>query len=122
MNLTYQDDYKNFIDRINGNEPIDAKTIGELIVRLAHYFSDALGEQAKTEHAYQKVLAGFEKNTDDAGKALSSAKAESFARATDEYKNFLESKAHVTGIDAMINALKAFQKGTLNEFSHLGNT
>lgn len=120
MDTSYQAQYKEFIDHIAGGNPIDAKSIGELIVGLAHFFSDAIALQAKTEFAYQKCLATFEKSSDDAGKPLSSAKAESYARASAEYGAYLEARGHVMAIDAMINALKAYQKGALNEFSHFG--
>lgn len=122
MDTKYKEEYKSFMDRVSASDPIDGKSIGEIIVRLAHYFSDALSEKARTEYAYQQSLASLEKTTDDAGKTLSSTKAENFAKSTPQYSAYLEAEAHTIGIETMINSLKSYQKGVLNEYSHMGNT
>lgn len=122
MTTEYQVEYKSFMERIAQNEPVDARSIGELVVRLAHYFSDSLGEQSKAEYTYQKTLVQFEKSTDEGGKALSSTKAENFAKGSPDYGALLSAKAHVLAIEQMINALKTYQRGVTNEFSHMGNS
>src|SRR3990167_8089721 len=100
----YVDDYKQFINNIETGVPVTALDTGKLISRMAQHFSDAVMECAKAEQAYNKKLVEFEKGNDDNGKSLSSAKAENFAKATDEYYLYTVSEGSVKSIEQMINA------------------
>lgn len=109
------------MQRVENREPIDATEIGRLVVVLAHYFSVAGLNAAVAERDYNRRLAEYESGKDEAGKPLPSTKAKSYAEATDEYFKFIEAKAHVSSIEQMINALKSLQRGTINEYAHMGD-
>lgn len=116
--MTYADEYDAFVKKMDANIPIGAEEVGKLIVKGAQYYGQAVSRAVAAEFAYNKRIIEFEKSTDENGKPLSSAKAENFAKATDEYLNYIDAKSLVSTIEQQINSLKALQKGLTNEFSY----
>lgn len=119
--MTYTENYNEFVAKMESGLPITAEEIGQLIAKMAQYFAVEKQAEATAEYAFNRKLVEFEKQTDDNGKPLSSAKAEAFANATEERKVFLMTEAHVASLEQMINALKSYQRGVQNEFSYAGN-
>src|SRR3990167_9646335 len=111
MNTNYEIEYKKIVTDIEQGLPITGEDVGKLIVRMTQYFSEAVKEACSAEFAYNKKLVEFEKQTDDSGKALSSAKAENYAKATPDYQAYLMAKGTVAVIEQMINSLKSLMKG-----------
>lgn len=117
---SYQIEYNAFMTLYNKGAAT-GEQVGEVIAKMAQYFSEANLNFAAASVASNKKAAEIERGVDDSGKAISSAKAAVYAAATDEYAVYAVAKAHVTNIEQCINALKALQKGVLNEFSHMGS-
>lgn len=107
----FQNDFK--LAETSGEE------IGKVIMRMAGHFARynmAMGEALRN---FSTVKAVFQNATDPAtGKTTSSAKAELLADDTDEGYKYEMSRIHIQNIEQYINALKALQKGSLNEYSH----
>ena len=118
--LSYKKEYEEFISAYKSSVT-SGEAVGLLIARMAQYFSDANIEYAAALDAYNQNASKIESQTDDAGKAISSAKAKVLASATPESSALLRTKAEIENIDQMINALKSLQKGVLNEYSHMGS-
>jgi hypothetical protein len=119
--MTFLEQYNDFIAKMESGTPIEGAEVGQLIAKMAQYFANEKQNEAKSEYTYSKKLVEFEKQTDDNGKALSSAKAEAFAKATPEYEALITAEARVASIEQIINALKSLQRGVLNEFAYAGN-
>lgn len=120
--MTYTEEYAEFIKNMESGIPVTPADVGKLTAKLAQYFSDAVAETTITEQAYNQKVVEFEKQLDENGKPLTSAKADHYSKATDEYLKYNSAKGKVLGIEQMINALKSLQKGLMNEFSHFGDT
>jgi hypothetical protein len=73
---------------------------------------------ASALRAYSQVAKEFAGTVDPSGKAISATKAASLADATPEAAAYAEAKVHVQNIEQCINALKALQRGVLNEYAH----
>lgn len=116
--MTFQEEYAALMNNINNGLPITAKDVGELIVKGAHYFGEAVTALVAAEFAFNRKIVEFEKQKDENDKPLSSAKAENYAKATDEYLGYADAKARVAAIEQQINALKSLQKGLSNEFAY----
>lgn len=113
-------DYKAFQDSFKKTE-VSGEEVGELIMRMAGYFSRYNVRMGEALRAFSGVKADLQNQVDQAtGKTMSSAKAETLADATPEAATYEMSRIHVTNIEQMINALKALQRGVLNEYSHAG--
>lgn len=121
LEMPYITEYTKFIkDYATGQ--VTGEEVGEVVVRMAQYFAEHNLRRVLTERAYALVMRDAEAKVDEAtGKQLSSVKAKSIAEASDEAYEAEQAKAHVANIEQFINALKALQKGVLNEFSHMGN-
>jgi hypothetical protein len=119
--LDYLDEYKQFIDSYRLGEK-SGEEIGLMIARFAQYFAMHNLSTVELDRKRSKVAAEIEARVDDNGKAISSAKAQSIIDATDEAHNFRMRRAHLQNVEQMINAMKSLQKGSLNEYSHLGNS
>lgn len=99
---------------------ISPEEVGEIIMHQASYFSSYNIDLVIAEGKFAKKAQEIEKQTDDNGKPISSTKAKVFSDATSEAVEFNLCKAHVQNIEQIINALKALQKGVLNEYAHSG--
>lgn len=120
MELDYMLEYQAFQDKFRLTE-VSGEEIGELIMHLANYFSKYNVRMGDALRAISIVKAGFQNQVDElTGKTMSSAKAETLSDATPEAHKYEMSRIHVTNIEQMINAMKALQKGALNEYSHAG--
>jgi len=119
--MTYQEEYKKFLEDYKRGLTGGAE-IGEIIARMAQYFSEHNLKLADAEIVYNKKAAEVEEQTDDNGKPISSTKAKVYTDSTQEAATAVIAKAHVNNIEQCINALKSLQKGVLNEYSHLGNS
>lgn len=118
--MEYQSEYKSIVDKIKSHVEISSEEVGEMIVKMAQFFGDAVHSLTSAEYSFRLKVVEFEQQTDDNGKPLSSAKAESFAQATPEYLAYITARGHVTVIEQQINSLKALQKGLSNEYLHQG--
>jgi hypothetical protein len=116
----YEKEYATIVDKINNHIEIGGQEVGEMIVKMAQFFGEAVGNLTSAEFCYTKKVVEFEQKTDDNGKQISSTKAESYSKATPEYLAYITAKWHVTVIEQQINSLKALQKGLSNEYLHQG--
>ena len=101
---------------------MSGEEVGEAIVRLAHYYAKANLEMINKERAMNLIARDTESQVDGNGKAISSSKAKVFVDATDECFAYNTARAHIENIEAYINALKALQKGILNEYAHMSQS
>lgn len=118
----YKAEYAKFLEDYESGMTT-GENVGELIARMAQYFSMSNSEYAAALRAFNKVARTIEEGTDEAsGKPISSSKAKVIAAATPEHDALVEKKIDVENIEQKINALKSLQKGILNEYSHVGQT
>lgn len=115
---SYIDDMNTFMKIFNdqgGN--MAAGEVGGMVVRMSmHYMQYNMRLQRAMKifnSTAQQIYAGSEN-----GKPISASKAEIIASATPEAAAYQEAKVHVQNIEQHINALKALQRGVLNEYSH----
>ena len=100
---------------------MSGEEVGEAIVRLAHCYAKSNLEMITKERAMNLIARDMEGQIDANGKPISSTKAKVYVEASSECFSYNTSRAHLENIEAYINALKALQKGILNEFSHLSS-
>jgi len=112
----YQKEYHEFVEAFK-SQPVSGFEAGELIARMAEYFSDYNVAMVTALREANKVRKECESQVDANGKAISSTKAEVMASATDEYHAYQVARAHVQNIEQIINAVKALQKGLLSEYA-----
>lgn len=116
---SYIDDYEKFMKALEEQGGLMAAgEIGEMIVRMASYFTRHNLILGRTLKMYSKVAKELYSQVDDKGKAISAAKAAILTDATEEAFDYQEAKVHIANIEQSINALKALQRGVLNEYSH----
>jgi hypothetical protein len=121
LEMPYITEYTKFIKNYATGQ-VTGEEVGEVVARLAQYYAEHNLKRVLAERAYALVTRDAEAKVDEStGKQISSAKAKSIADASDEAFEAEQAKAHVANIEQFINALKALQKGVLNEFSHMGN-
>lgn len=117
----YMEEYSQFMQSFQ-NQEVSGESVGEMIAKFAYYFSVANMKLVTTLRDYNSVLSDTYNQVDpNTGKQISGVKAEATAQASTEYYKYQEAKAHVTNIEQCINALKALQKGIMNEFQYQGN-
>lgn len=114
MEVNYKLEYEDFVRGFQQRE-IDSREVGEMIAKMAVYFGMYNLEMVVTLRAYTRALRDISNQTDLSGKLISGTRAEQLAEATDEYHDYQMSKAHVSNIEQIINALKALQRGVMNE-------
>lgn len=118
QNLDYMVQYDEFTKKFKLTE-VSGEEVGELIMKLANYFARYNVRMGEALRAFSIVKADFQNQVDTTtGKAMSSAKAETLADATDQAATYEMARIHVTNIQEMINGLKALQKGVINEYSN----
>jgi hypothetical protein len=114
----YQLEYEQCIASYKSGQT-SAEEIGEVIARMAQYFAQKNMIAASIENVLNKKSVEIVQGQDDSGKPLSVAKADILIKATEEAQEFRQAKVHLENIEQYINALKYFQKGILNEYSHM---
>jgi hypothetical protein len=120
LQLPYLEEYKDFIMNYKSGQ-VNGEQVGEVIARLAQYFSEFNNRLVNAERALFIVAKDIEMREDErTGKPITSTKATVIVSATDEHYIVEILKAHVENIEQFINALKALQKGVLNEHSYAG--
>lgn len=118
--LPYMDEYNKFIKEYKSGA-VNGEEVGEVIVRMAQYFSEYNMKLVNAERSLFLVARDIESRTDEnTGKPITSAKAVGIVNATEEHYTVDVLKAHVINIEQFINALKALQKGVIGEYSHSG--
>lgn len=115
--MDYKKEYAEFIAKFNLG-PVSGFEVGELISRMANYYSDYNLMMIEALRVFSNVRREFEGQSDANGKPISSSKAEVLADATDEANKFRIARAHVQNIEQIINAAKAMQRGVLNEYAY----
>lgn len=118
MSTEYLNEYKEFMSSFQKGVTT-GEDVGILIARMAQYYADANFRFASTMVTYNKVAAEISNSTEESGKPLTVAKANTMAEATIQFENYLNEKVNIANIEQIINALKALQKGILNEYSHM---
>ncbi len=117
---SYSEDYELFMKKLSsqgGN--MAAGEVGEMISRLAGHYMRYNSMQARANRVYTQKAQEIYSSMDGL-KPITASKAEILAAATNEAAVYLEAKVHVQNIEQLINALKALQRGILNEYSHSG--
>ena len=116
--LAYKQEFVDFLATYKTGVT-DAATVGEVIMHMVQYFSEANLRHAELDSIRARKARDFEKETDPTtGKSLSSARAKILSDASDEAAAEREAAAHLENISAIINGCKSMQKGLLNEFSY----
>lgn len=115
----YIDEYNTFLSSYHRGQ-VSAEEVGEVIVKMAGHFAQYNTNMALADRKLAKTARDIECRTDENGKAISSAKAKIFTDATDEAGEYSMLKAHKENIEQFINALKALQRGLMNEFAYAG--
>ena len=117
---SYIEDYEKFMVALEEQGGLMAAgEIGGMITRMSSYFSRHNLILGRTLKMFNRVSKDVYSSTDEtSGKPISAAKAAILADATDEGADYQEAKVHVQNIEQNINALKALQRGVLNEYSH----
>lgn len=118
--MEYEKIYTDFLG-VYKTGMMSGEEVGEAIVKLAHCFAKTNLEMITKERAMNHVARDTEGQLDANGKAISSTKAKVFVDATDECYAYNVARGHLQNIETYINALKALQKGILNEYAHMSN-
>lgn len=117
MEHDYEKEFKEFISSFQ-DHPVSGFEAGELIVRMANYYSDYNLAMVEAIRGLSNVRKDFETSTDAGGKILSSTKAEVFADATQEAHVYQVARAHVQNLEQIINSLKALQKAVMVDYNN----
>jgi hypothetical protein len=118
MDYDYMKEYEEFIANFRKTE-VSGEEVGELIMKMAGHFARYNVRYGDALRAFSAVKSSFQSQIDvSSGKTMSSAKAELLADATPEANTYEMARIHINNIEQYINALKALQRGTLNEYSH----
>lgn len=118
MDHDYLTEYEEFMNRFKLTE-VSGEEVGVLVMRMAHYFAKYNVRYANALRAF-RIRAQEISNTTDAttGKAITAAKAEVAADSTEEAAAYELARVHVQNIEQAINALKALQRGVLQEYAN----
>lgn len=116
----YLEEYHGFLDSYRHGE-ISGEEVGEKVARMAQHFAMINLTMVEKERSLRMVARDIESQKDENGKVISSAKASALIDATEEAHAYREARANLQNVEQIINALKALQKGILNEFSHMGS-
>lgn len=117
MDFDYFKEYEMFMSAYKRGV-VSGEEVGEVIMKMAHFHAKYAVELVFKDRRKNLVARDIEITPDANGKAISSAKALTLTEATDEYHDYNMAKAHVANIEQYINALKALQKGVLQEYSN----
>ena len=120
MTKDYQVEYDKFMESYKSQET-SAEQVGEMISKLAQYFATYNQVLGGTWEALAKISKEINAETDEfSGKPIAANKAEVKTNATPEASAHYSAKIDRENIEQYINALKALQKGVMNEYSHMG--
>jgi phosphoglucomutase len=118
----YQAKYESFVTAYSKNAK-DARDVGLKYGELAGYCGRYLTLLNDAEFAYNKKLKEFENGKDEiTEKPFSSAKANSMAMASDEWRNYIELKRHVENIDRLLSACKQMQFNAMKDWQNSKNS
>ena len=93
--------------------------VGELVARLAGFYPNYNMAMNKSERAFAIISRDEVMKTDETtGKAISSAKAETIADASDEATAFKVARVHVQNLEMLIQSAKSLQRGLIQEMAH----
>jgi len=96
-----------------------SEQVGELVARLAGYYPNYSEEMIKAERSYALITRDEILKTDElTGKAVTAAKAETIAKASQEAFIFKKARTHVQNLDMLIQSAKALQRGLIKEMMH----
>lgn len=116
---SYQADYELFLSALEEQGGLmSASEVGHMIVRMSSYFTRYNIVLQRSLKLFNQRAQEIYNTIEPSGKPISAAKAEIVASATEEAVAYQEAKTHVQNIEQDINALKALQRGVLNEYSH----
>jgi hypothetical protein len=116
--LDYIDAYNGFMDTFRHQE-VSGAEVGEMVAKMAQHFIRHNLILVRSLKIYTKIKSEIQSQTDaQTGKAITASKADTLAAATPEAYAYEEAKTHVQNIEQAINALKALQRGVLNEFAY----
>ena len=118
--MDYQSEYRAFIKSFD-TQPVSGAEAGELVVKLALYYSEANLEMVDAMKQFNIVKKNCSEELDGNNKQVSVAKAEIMADATPQAHAFEMARAKVSNLDQMISAIKTLQKGLINEYQRTGN-
>ena len=114
----YAQEYDEFMQTFKKTE-VSGEEVGELIMRLGHYYTVYNIRTVQALREFSGVKAVYMNGTDEAtGKPMTASKAEVLADATPEAHKYEMARAHLQNIEQCLNALKALQKGVINEYAH----
>ena len=119
--VSYIDDYETFMINLQaqgGN--MASGEVGEMIARMSAFYTRHNMILARSLKLFSNVAKETYSQIDN-GKPISAAKAEILAAATPEANEYQLARVHVQNIEQNINALKALQRGILNEYSYSGS-
>ncbi len=115
---SYLNDFQDFMEKMR-TEEVSGREIGEMIMNMAAYFMQHNLIMVRSLKIYTKIKSEIQSHTDEmTGKPITSAKAEMLAAATPEGFAYEEARVHLQNIQEGINALKAFQRGAINEYTN----
>ena len=113
----YMQEYEKFMRDYKSME-VTGEQVGELVMRMSQYFSEANIKKTQKERARSIVAAQIEQSTDDNGKPISSSKAKVLTEATVEDYDYNMARCHCENLEQHLNSLKSLQKGLINEFQY----
>ena len=117
---TYVEVYEDFMANYNVGQT-SGEVVGETIAILAQHYCSHNMMLGKTDQRYNKIMADLADKVDEGtGKMISVAKADILAKATKEYNDNFVTKINLQNIEQILNALKALQKGVLQEWQYSG--
>ena len=112
----YQELYDDFIEKYNKVETTPSE-VGEVLVRIAGFFSNYNMAMSKAERKYAMVSKEEVCSSDPlTGKPISASKAETIANASEEATEFKTARVHVQNIETLIGSLKFLQKALETEY------
>lgn len=114
---TYISEYEKFINEFRLKE-VSAEEVGVMIARFAQYFMQHNLIMQRALRIYASVRRDLTETQEPGGKQMSVSKVELLCEATPEAAAYTAARAHVQNIEQCINALKALQRGIMNEYAY----
>lgn len=122
-NMDYQQKVQEFFTKYSGADyTMDPEEMGAFMLVLANYYAEFNMKLVVAQKDLSLVSRDIAERTDDNGKVITSAKADTFIAATEEANKYRTLKAHVQNIEQYISSVRALQKGSMKEYNYMGNT
>ena len=116
----YQILYSDFI-KSYASGATTGEQVGELVAKLAGFYPSYNALMVNAERAYALLSRDEVLKTDETtGKAISSAKAETIANASNEAGAFKRARMHIENLEMLIQSAKSLQRGLLQEMAQSG--